>query len=265
MISMTFSEVAKRMGKLVADNSPTIMTAIGVAGTLTTAYLTGKATVKATRAIDDVEYQQTSQGRYRPDPLSGKEKLKLVWKYYIPPVATGVVTVAAIIGANRIGMRRAAAMAAAYSIAQEGWNEYREKVLERLGAKKEEDVRAEVSKARVDRTYTEDNQIIFDDIRSVLCHDSMSGRYFVSDVETIRRAENDINHQILKDMYASLSDLYCLLDLPATSISDHLGWNTDKILEIRLTSGRTSEKTGGRPYVSLEYTALPIRDFDRVW
>jgi len=258
VISMTFSEVAKRVGKMVTDNSPTIMTAIGVAGTLTTAYLTGKATVKATRAIDEAEV-------YSKHAISGKEKLKLVWKYYIPPVATGVVTVAAIIGANRIGMRRAAAMAAAYSIAQEGWNEYRDKVLEKLGAKKEEDVRAAVAQARVDRTYTEDNQIIFDDIRSVLCHDSMSGRYFVSDVETIRRAENDINHQILKDMYASLSDLYCLLELPATSISDHLGWNTDKMLEIRLTSGRTTEKTGGRPYVSLEYTALPIRDFDRVW
>ena len=255
---MTFSEVAKRVGKMVTDNSPTIMTAIGVAGTLTTAYLTGKATVKATRAIDEAEV-------YSKHAISGKEKFKAVWKYYIPPVATGVVTVAAIIGANRIGMRRAAAMAAAYSIAQEGWNEYRDKVLEKLGAKKEEDVRAAVTQARVDRTYTEDNQIIFDDIRSVLCHDSMSGRYFVSDVETIRRAENDINHQILKDMYASLSDLYCLLDLPATSISDHLGWNTDKMLEIRLTSGRTTEKTGGRPYVSLEYTALPIRDFDRVW
>jgi len=259
---MTFSEVAKRVGKMVTDNSPTIMTAIGVAGTLTTAYLTGKATVKA---VDTIRGEEEALLLGPLTPMRTKHKFKLVWKYYIPPVATGVVTVAAIIGANRIGMRRAAAMAAAYSIAQEGWNEYREKVLEKLGAKKEEDVRAAVSQARVDRTYTEDNQIIFDDIRSVLCHDSMSGRYFVSDVETIRRAENDINHQILKDMYASLSDLYCLLDLPATSISDHLGWNTDKMLEIRLTSGRTSEKTGGRPYVSLEYTALPIRDFDRVW
>ncbi len=44
---MTFHEFAKRTEKLVADNSPAILTAWGVTGTLTTAYLTGKASFRA--------------------------------------------------------------------------------------------------------------------------------------------------------------------------------------------------------------------------
>src|SRR5690349_5429579 len=97
--------------KFTADNSPTILTALGAVGTLTTAYLAGKASFKAAQILDD--YDTISIQENRP-PLDAKDKVAVVWKLYIPAASTAIVTVTSIILANRIGTRRAAALAAAY-------------------------------------------------------------------------------------------------------------------------------------------------------
>ncbi len=73
---MTFHELVKKSEKPITDNSPAILTAIGVTGTLTTAYLTGKATFKAAEILQ-AEFEE-----YRP--CTTKEKAQFVWKLYIP-------------------------------------------------------------------------------------------------------------------------------------------------------------------------------------
>ncbi len=234
---------------MAIDNSPAILTAIGVTGTLTTAYLTAQATVKSVRQLDEEAEPK----------LTASEVFKAVWKNYIPAAATATLTVAATIGANSVSTRRAAAVAVAYSVTEKAFTEYREKVVQHIGDKKEEKIRHEIAQARVDRDPVDKPSVIVGQGR-VLCYEEFTGRFFYSDMETLRKAQNDINAQVINDSYASLDDFYDMIGLPQTSESSEIGWNVDRLLNLQF-SAVISE---GRPCISVGFSASPIRGFARL-
>lgn len=256
MIS-ALTNFGKRIPKLMIDNSPVILTAIGVTGTLTTAYLTGRATFKAAEVLAYAEKGERLGAR---EPIAFREKLELCWKFYIPPAISVTLTVASIITANRVGSRRAAALASAFVTVEKAFEEYRSKVVEKMGEKKEEAVRAEIAQDRVKHTPV-DREVIIAGNGSVLCLDLYSGRYFISDMETIKKAENDINYEVIHNMYASLSDLYVMLGLSPTSMSDEVGWNVNKMLDIKITTSLTED---GRPVLCIDYTTALVRGFHQL-
>jgi len=231
---------------------------MGVTGVLTTAYLTVRATFKAAEEI----HKENHKVHIHDLSMPPKDKVRLAWKFYIPPAISATLTVAAIITANRVGSRRAAALAAAFTVTERAFEEYRTKIVERLGEKKEESFRAEIAQERVTSRPPEDRSIIVTGNGSVLFMDGYSGRYFLSTVEEIRTAENDINHRVIHDNYASLTDFYELIGLPSTSVSDEVGWNLDKLLDIRLSGSLTP--ANNKPCIYMEFTVLPIRDFSRI-
>jgi hypothetical protein len=147
-MKLKLTELAKQVKQAIADNSPAILTALGVTGTLTVAYLTGKATFKAAEILSE----ETTRRKIDDDPeLDGWDKVDLVWKQYVPAAGIAAMTIAAIISANHISTRRVAAFASAYSFAEKGFAQYKDKVLEKVGEKKEQDIRDEVAKQRLDR------------------------------------------------------------------------------------------------------------------
>lgn len=253
---MSLIEIVKRAEKLAVDNSPAILTAIAVTGTLTTAFLTGKATFKAAELIAAEEW--SFRPREMDHQLAPKEKIVLVWKTYIPAVGTGVLTVVCIVFANRIGTRRAAAVAAAYTISEKAFAEYKDKVVERLGTVKEQKVRDEVAQDRVDRNPVSDREVIVAGGGEVLCYDAFTGRYFKSDMETLKKAQNDLNYTMLNEGYASLSDFYNKIDIPTTSFSEEVGWTSDKLLELEFS---TTLSDDGRPCISIDFMVAPARDY----
>lgn len=244
---MDLKLLLKRLEKATIDNSPAILTAIGITGTLATAYLTGKSTIKAIRLLDQED-----------QPMSPKEVVKKTWTLYIPPATTCVLTIGAIYGANHVSTRRATAMATAYSISERAFNEYRDKVVEKIGENKERAVRDELAQDRVSASDTEDKTVVITDGGEVLCYDQFSGRYFKSSMEAIRSAENEINHRILNEGYACVSDLYELLGLPTTSFSEEVGWNHTKLLHIIYSTVLSKD---GKPCIAIDFDLHPNRKF----
>jgi hypothetical protein len=249
---MNLGAIVSRARKMTADNTPLILTAIGVSGTVATVLLASKASFKAAEVLNERE-----KNRWPDDEdLEFKEKLEKTWKLYVPAVVTGTATIACIVSANHISTRRAAALASAYSISQEALREYKGKVLEKLGEKKEQGIRDEIAQDRVNRLPPPPVMIVSNG--NVLCLDMHSGRYFDCDMETIRKAENDINYRILHDNYASLSDFWERVGLSKTTESDEIGWNTDKGLEVQYSSVPTDE---GKPCLTIEFRTVPIRGY----
>lgn len=245
---MSLGDFAQKISRFATDNSPAILSGMAAVGTLTTAYLTGKATLKAADILRD-ESQH----------LESREKVALTWKMYMPPASAAVLTIVCIILANRVGTRRAAALAATYAISEKAFSEYKEKVIEKIGAPKEQVVRDEIAQDRVNRHPLSETVIIGEG--SVLCHEAFTGRYFLSSMEELKKAQNDLNYRVLNDYYASLTDLYNLLGLPKTSMSDEVGWNSDQLLELNFS---TTLSENGRPCLVVDYQAVPIRNFYRV-
>lgn len=253
---MTLSNLAKKAEKLIADNSTVILTAVAVTGTITTAVLAGRASFRAAEILDLENYNRELSDI--PEPMDIREKVDLTWKLYVPAIGTGALTIACIVGANRIGTRRAAAMAAAYSLSEKAFVEYKDKVIEKMGETKEQKVRDAIAQDRVDASPVSSREVIITGGGDVLCYDSITGRYFESNVETLRKAQNDINHQIMSSMYATLHEFYNLIGLPSTLYSSEVGWNNDNLLELEFSTVLSED---GKPCLSVEYRTYPIRGY----
>lgn len=257
---MTSTKLLKMAEKVVIENAPAILTGVGVVGTAATAYLTCKATFKAAKVIEEETfktklYTPTTPGRLpEDDPLSKTAKAKLVWKLYIIPAATGVGTIAAIVYANRISTKRAAALAAAYALSQDKFSDYKEKVAEKLGVKKEQAIKDELAQDQIDKCPPSDKMLLVGD-GDVLCMDQFTGRYFHSTVEKIKRAENEVNFEINHGGWASLTDFYQRIGLGPTSISEEFGWKKPKQVEIGWSSTITAD---GKPCVTFDINAMPM-------
>ena len=230
---MTLIEIAKRVENLAVNNAPTIMTSVGVAGVIGTAILTGKASFRAAEILSERRHEFRDDDEPRE---VFKKKVNLVWREYIPPIGMAALTITAIVSSNRIGSRRAAAVAAAYSISEQAIAEYKEKVVEKLGDRKEQAIRDEIAQERINRNPVEGAQIILTGTGEVLCYDMFSDRHFKSSVETIKKAQNDTNYQIIREDSASLSEFYSRVGIPTTSFSDNIGWNTDAKLEVAIST-----------------------------
>lgn len=251
--------IVKISQQLLSDNSPAILTGIGVAGTITTAVLAHRA---ALRANEIVEKEQIRLDLFdKSHPLEPREKAELVWMEYIPPVMAGVVTVGAIIFANRIGTRRTAAIAAAYSISERARVEYAEKVVEHIGKNKERKVRDEIAQDRLNSSPASRQDIYATGGGGDLMFEQFTGRYFYSTIENVKHAQNRVNHEIVNGVYASLSDFYDYLGLPHTGVSDELGWNGDHLMEITFSTGAADN---GSPCHIFNYHVEPVRNYFRV-
>jgi Family of unknown function (DUF6353) len=243
--SMNVNKLVNNLEKIIRVNSPTILTAIGVSGTLTTAYLAGKASIRAARVIDN---EQERLNRIEKGVTLGKkEKFKLVWKLYIPTAVSGALTIGCIISGTRIGTKRTAAAYSLLTVSEKAFGEYRDKVVEQIGAKKEQTVRDEIVK---DRVTNNPPGVIIIGSGDVLCLEMHTGRYFNSDMETLRKAVNTINAKIIQQMDANLSEFYYLVGLPNTSYSFMSGWNSDKLLELHFS---TTLSEDGRPCIAFDY------------
>lgn len=253
---MNFGDAVNRLAKLTEDNSPLILTSVGIVGTVVTAYLTGRASFKAAQILDD---QETLAIQEDLPPLEPKEKAKLVWKLYIPATSSAIFTIAAITLANRIGTRRAAALAAAYVVSEKAFDEYREKIVEKLGSKKEKEARVEMAQDRVNRQPPPSTAVVLAGEGSVMCMENFTGRYWLCDMETLRAAQNSINAQILSDSYASLSDFYRQVGLSSTGSSDEFGWDVDRLLELSFSA--VLAPATNKPVMVVDYRIIPVRDF----
>lgn len=252
---MQFSRLAKQASKALADNSPVILTALGVTGTVTTAYLAGKASFKAPGVLRDEEErrERVKIPVLEARPITPRQKFELLWKLYIPAVASGTATVCCIIAANYVGTKRAAALAAAYTLSAEAAAEYRRQVVNRIGAVEEREVTRAVAQQQV-REKPPTSLVLVGD-GDVLCHDATSGRYFKSDKETLRRAANDIAYQVLHSDFATVEEFYKKIKLEPTSSSSEFGWNTENQIELLFSPVETPD---GRPCLSFDFAVIPV-------
>lgn len=270
---LDLSILFKRVGKVAADNSPAILTALGVSGTLTTAYLAAKAGFQSVDVLRQAEedkqaeflgdaLKEVAEGpepegvqTISPEPLTIQEKVEAVWELYMPAVASAALTITAIILAARVADRRNAALAAAYSAVEKSYTEYRTENVKKLGEKKERELRDDLAQGRADKTPFRDTTLIITGRGTTRCFDEYSGRYFESDMHAILKAVNDINALIIHDGWASLTDFWSELGIPETTHSDNIGWNTDSMIEVHIPAIVCKED--GVPALSVQFRTLP--------
>lgn len=237
---------------LLTKHSTSILTGVSVGGLCSTAIFAVRSTPKALRLLELEEEQVDRQ-------LTKKEIVAATWKCYIPSVIMGTVTIGCIVSINKIGLKRNAALTGLYSVAEKTISEYQDVIVEKVGKKKAEVIKDEVTKNVIQKTTPTDKQVIFTGNGETLCYESITGRYFKSDIEDVRRVENEINKELIHGMYFSLNDLFYRLDLPSTAIGETFGWIIeDGMLEFDISSHLNDK---GVPCLAINYSREPVEMF----
>lgn len=164
-----------KIKKTVSKTNPKLLIAVGIGGFVATAVLAGKATVKANELINEKKEELNA------DKLDHKELIKTTYKCFIPPMVSGVLSTACILGANSMHAKRTAALATAYQVAQVGINEYKDSVVELIGEEKEKEIAkrtVEKKVSKIEKTEKQNCDIDLNKNDLVLCYDVFAGRGF---------------------------------------------------------------------------------------
>ena len=244
----------KSVERVLTKYSPGILTGIGITGMIGATFMAVKATPKALYLIE------TKKEEAEVEELTSVETIKTCWKCYIPAALTTVVSAVCLIGASTVSAKRNAALATAYSISEAALREYQEKVVEVIGEKKEKVVRDAVAKDQIERDpVTKSEVVIIDSNSNTLCYEPLSGRYFKSTIDKIKKAEIKLDRQMIQEMYVSLNDFYWEIGLDGTDLGDKMGWNLSKgYMDLSFSSQLADD---GTPCAVIVYGIPPVYDY----
>lgn len=253
MNTVELRHIIRNVQNAMYKHSPEILTGIGIGGMITSAVLAVRATPKALKLIEAKKKEK------KTTKLSTTETVKTTWKCYIPAALTGVVSASCIIGASSVNLKRNAALATAYRLSETALAEYKEKVIETIGEKKEQAVRDEIARDKIEQHPVNNSEVIITEKGDTLFYDILSGRYFKSDIEKIRAARNELNRQMLNDMYISVNEFYDEIGLPQTAQGYEFGWNITKgYIDIYFSAQMTEDE---KPCLAIEHRNPPTYDF----
>jgi hypothetical protein len=264
------TDVQRKVQEFASENASTLLTGGAVVGTVATAVLAGRAGVKAAEILREkndekkAEVQENEQAGIvdvPKDMLTKTEKLMLAGPQFIPPIIAGSATITAIIFSNRMSAQKAAALAAAYGLSQKQFEEYKAKVAEKLTGPKQQQIQDELAQERANRTPGS-GQIVIVEGGDVLCFDQPTGRYFKSTMEKINRAVNRTNEEIINGEYASANFFYEELGLPPTTWADEVGFNTDNLVALDISTILSPEDEA-TPCLAIDFKRMPSADYIR--
>lgn len=247
-------QLVKPVTSYISKESPTILASLAIVGVAATVYVTSKTSVKANKELEKLEYESEE----KPTKL---EKAKAVAPIFIPTFAVSAGTIVCIAGSHYISLKRLAAVAAAYSATESKLKEFKKKAEEIVGKNKTTKIEDEIAKDKVHMVEPTESNVYISGKGNTLCYDEWSGRYFKSDIESIRKAQNDLNAMLLTDLWVSLNDLYYRIGLPGIKIGEELGWNRDYDgqIDISFSSQLTD---ANEPCLVLSYLAEPRYNYN---
>lgn len=269
-----FNDIQKKAEEFVSENASTLLTAAGVVGTVGTGVLAFRAGLKYQQIIRNEEDDQLGslpmeeQGEVERESvqLTKTEKFVATWMEFVPPVVAGTATIGCIIFSHRMSSAKIAGLAAAYGLTQKQFDEYKDKVEEKLkGPKKDrpnsDELNAELAQDRANRVGPEASRaIVITGGDDQLCFDQPSGRYFKSTKQKIDRAVNRTNEIVFNRDYASLNDFYEALELPRTTFGDEIGFNKNNIVELTFDAILDPDDEE-RVCLAIDFRKLPTEDF----
>lgn len=169
-MSGTLSDIGFRLKK----HSPEILIVAGVVGTVVSAVLACKATLKVDEVLDETrekmdkvhesaEKGQTAGGADYSEE-DKKKDTALIYLHtgaklavlYAPAVALGTLSVTSIVMSHNILRKRNAAIAAGYAAIDKSFKKYRERVIERFGQEIDRELRYNLKAEKVTETVIDE-------------------------------------------------------------------------------------------------------------
>ena len=260
---MELSSLARDVSKNLNRHSPTILTIIGVAGLAATTYFSHRAGANAMR---DVMMEEDLRGV----GLTAQQRVQMTWKHYIAPLSIGMATAACMITSNVVSVRRQTALIGAYTIAERAAAMYREKIQEQIGTEAEAEIRKNlVAEKAVEIAKNEKIDIKDKELEELhlgpkaMFIDVLTGQMFITELEEIYKAQLLTNKRCAEEGYASMNYFYSLVGARRTELGEHLGWNTDRMMDLVISEVSDKDSAGVKVY-GIDYMEQPMMEYHRV-
>lgn len=248
---MNVPDILNKVQAFMKVNSPAILTGTALAGTISTGVLAAQGGMRAGVKLYKLQTDEEIIN------LTPKEKFLETWRFYVPALASGATTLLCIATAHSISNKQTAAYAAAYSLSEGTLKEYKDKIIEKLGEKEETKIREEIA---ADRVAAAGPTTMIVGEGKIVAYEALSGRYFETTVEKLKQAEIKLNRELLHDDQVTLSDWYSAIGLKPTRLSEQLGWNNTRPLQLHLTSALDDND---KPVLHVGYISDPFLDYYR--
>lgn len=237
--------------------APEILTTMAVTGTIGTGIAAAKAGMDSAK---DIREEEDRKKRL----LTFREKAALTWTNYIYAFGIGGIAIGSEIMAAVLQNRRLDAATALLAGTREYVDMLQKAVKEKVGEKRYTDIRDDVCRRKIEENPVTETVALPTGNGDHLMYESISGRYFTSDIETIRAAANDFMNDIINGMamYDSLNCWYGAIGLPTIRLGEDIGWNVDNPLKVRFS---TMIAADGRPCIILDYLTMPTDRYSQVY
>lgn len=259
-----FKKAGTAVTKVVAKgkkHSPEILIVAGITGTVVSAVLACKATLKvgeiAEKAKDDVDriHTATEKGTNEAGEVytaeDSKKDMTLVYvqtgvkyvKLYAPAVILGALSITSILASNNILRKRNVALAAAYTAVDKGFKEYRGRVVDRFGEKVDQELRYGIKAKKIEETEVDPEtgkekkvkkavEVADPNLKSdFACYFDKTSRSYESNRDFnmmfLRAQQNYANDLLRARGHLFLNEVYDMLDLPRTTAGQIVGWTFD--------------------------------------
>ena len=239
------------------NNSPVILTALSIGGLVSTVVNASRDTLKAQEVLRPYDYE-----------LDLRDRVRATWKCYIPTALSAAGTVACIVGSHYCSEKQKEVLSSAYLLSQTTLQEYQRRVIDRIGEKKEKEVRDETIKALADRQapvanfLTDSREAYITGHGNTLFYSVPSGEYFRSDINYLKNVQNEINAKLVGG-YDSLFDgnyIRISMGLPYIEDANWRGVNVDHMLKFSFTPELMDD---GAVRVCLDYRTWPLEELKR--
>jgi hypothetical protein len=232
--------------------SPEILTVVGVAGVVATAVLASRATLKLEDTVDELNFEVDRIKRNEESAIElGHDKdehfkrqlLKAyvkgyssIGKLYAPAGTVGLVSIAAMIGAQGIMHQRNVGLLAAYKAVETGWAQYRKRVVDEYGEEVDRNFRTGL---RAVEQKGEDGKkevaMVYDktldpktDYARIFGQDNLHWRENPdSNLHFLRSVQNYANDRLQSVGHVTLNEVYKDLGMELSSAGAVVGWVKD--------------------------------------
>lgn len=222
---------------------------VGIVGVVTAGVLACRATLEAKDILEESSDEINRIENYAPEEEIGKAKAQVIvktagrlTKVYLPSVVIGTASISCLIGSHNILKKRNVALAAAYKVLDEGFKEYRGRVIDELGEEKDHEFRygMKTKTVTVEETDEKGKTKKFKKEETVIDNDSPSiyARFF-DDASPYWKDDASMNKTFLmcQQNYANdllvtrghvfLNEILDMLGLPRCAEGAVVGWYYD--------------------------------------
>ena len=254
-VTRTFHKVGFKLKK----HSPEILVVAGVIGTVTSAVMACKATLKVSDVIDETKETidiihncvgkglKTSDGEEYTKEVANKDLIVVYiqtgWKFaklYGPAVLLGVASIGCMVGSNHILRKRNIALGAAFTAMDKSFKEYRGRVIERFGKDLDRELRFNTKAKQIEETVVDENgeeSIVTKTVEIVdpnVAHSIYSVVFCEGNTGWTKNAElnkvfllqqqNYANDKLRLNGVLTLNEVYDMIGAPRTAYGQLAGW-----------------------------------------